>query len=101
LENNKADRTLFVTNLPLACSKKNLQKIFGRCGEIQSINFGVLSDAIKDEHQKDSHTGNGSYAHIVFKSEKSLGNALEENFGDIEIETNVKYGLDSIFFSFF
>jgi ribosomal RNA-processing protein 7 len=61
-------RTLFVTNIPLDATQKDMKKVFQHCGAVESVNLGK-SDGLE--------SGGSRFAHVVFKSEESLEMALE------------------------
>jgi ribosomal RNA-processing protein 7 len=61
-------RTLFVTNIPLDATQKDMKTIFQHCGAVESVSLG----------RKDGlEAGSSRFAHVVFKTEESLEKAME------------------------
>uniref|UniRef100_A0A8C6QTU1 RNA-binding protein 34 n=1 Tax=Nannospalax galili TaxID=1026970 RepID=A0A8C6QTU1_NANGA len=89
-ERLKNERTVFVGNLPVTCSKKKLKSFFKEYGQIESVRFrsampgeGTLSKklaAIKRKFHPDQKSIN---AYVVFKEESAASEALRRNGAQI------------------
>ncbi|XP_059188973.1 RNA-binding protein 34 [Centropristis striata] len=93
----KKNRTVFVGNLPVSCTRKTLQRLFKDKGSIESIRFRsvVREDASMSRKvaaiQRKVHPKKQSVnAYVVFKDEDGVTNALERNGMEIEKDFHIR-----------
>lgn len=96
-ESLKKNRTVFVGNLPISCTKKTLRSLFRDKGSIESIRFRsvVREDpsmsrkvaAIKRKVHPKKQSIN---AYVVFKDEDGITRALERNGMEIEKDFHIR-----------
>uniref|UniRef100_A0A3Q4H328 RNA binding motif protein 34 n=1 Tax=Neolamprologus brichardi TaxID=32507 RepID=A0A3Q4H328_NEOBR len=96
-ESLKKNRTVFVGNLPISCTKKTLRSLFRDKGSIESIRFRsvVREDpsmsrkvaAIKRKVHPKKQSIN---AYVVFKDEDGITKALERNGMEIEKDFHIR-----------
>ncbi|KAI5616620.1 RNA-binding protein 34 isoform X1 [Silurus asotus] len=100
-ERIKQKRTVFVGNLPVNCTKKDLKKLFRDLGAIESVRFrSVLREdptmsrrlaAIRRQVDPKKTSIN---AYVVFKDEDGAANALQRN--GMEIQKDVYIRVDRV-----
>lgn len=89
----QANRTVFVGNLPLSCTKKTLRSLFKDKGTIESIRFRSLvredpsmsrraASIMRKAHPQKQSVN----AYVVFKEEQSATDALDRNGLELEKE---------------
>ncbi|NXN05684.1 RBM34 protein, partial [Sylvia borin] len=85
-----ADRTVFVGNLPVSCTRQVLKSLFKKYGQIQSIRFRSLipaEDTVSKKVAAIKHKvhPNAKFinAYVVFKEECDAQKALKENGTEI------------------
>ncbi|XP_027018546.1 RNA-binding protein 34 isoform X1 [Tachysurus fulvidraco] len=96
-ERIKLKRTVFVGNLPVNCSKKDLKKIFKDVGAIESVRFrSVLREdptmsrrlaAIRRQVDPKKASIN---AYVVFKEDGGAANALQRNGTEIQKDVYIR-----------
>eukprot|EP00029_Vermamoeba_vermiformis_P007337 TRINITY_DN3149_c0_g1_i1.p1 TRINITY_DN3149_c0_g1~~TRINITY_DN3149_c0_g1_i1.p1 ORF type:complete len:328 (-),score=97.68 TRINITY_DN3149_c0_g1_i1:61-1044(-) len=86
LNEEKNKQTVFVSNIPITTTKKELQRVFKKHGEIESVRFRNIAfknpDRLKKLSlmQKDFHDELQTMnAYVVFKEVDSVKKALAEN----------------------
>ncbi|KAF5905181.1 RNA-binding protein 34 [Clarias magur] len=100
-ERIKLKRTVFVGNLPVKCSKKDLKKIFKDVGAIESMRFRsvlredpTMSRKVAAIRRQVDPKKTSINAYVVFKDEAGAANALKRN--GLEIEKDFYIRVDRI-----
>ncbi|MCJ8737504.1 hypothetical protein PDJAM_G00024670 [Pangasius djambal] len=90
-ERIKLKRTVFVGNLPVNCSKKDLKKIFKDLGAIESVRFRsvlredpAMSRRLATIRRQVDPKKTSINAYVVFKEEDGAANALQRNGMEIQ-----------------
>nr|XP_061843974.1 RNA-binding protein 34-like [Nerophis lumbriciformis] len=97
----KAERSVFVGNLPLSCTKKTLRGLFKQDGAIESIRFRSMAPedpsvsrkvaAIKRQAHPLKQSVN---AYVVFQDQDGVAKALKRN--GVELEKDVFIRVDRV-----
>ena len=82
---DKDERTVFVGNLPLTVTKKNIKKLFMQCGQVESLRFRSMAIApgrlpvgvARKVHRQ--LTGSCVNCYVVFESKQAVDRSLELN----------------------
>ena len=82
---DKDERTVFVGNLPLTVTKKNIKKLFMQCGRVESLRFRSMAIApgrlpvgvARKVHRQ--LTGSCVNCYVVFESKQAVDRSLELN----------------------
>ncbi|KAM9460959.1 RNA-binding protein 34 [Clarias gariepinus] len=100
-ERIKLKRTVFVGNLPVNCSKKDLKKIFKDVGAIESMRFRsvlredpTMSRKVAAIRRQVDPKKTSINAYVVFKDEAGAANALQRN--GLEIEKDFYIRVDRV-----
>ncbi|KAB5558949.1 hypothetical protein PHYPO_G00023080 [Pangasianodon hypophthalmus] len=100
-ERIKLKRTVFVGNLPVNCSKKDLKKIFKDLGAIESVRFRsvlredpTMSRRLATIRRQVDPKKTSINAYVVFKDEDGAANALQRN--GMEIQKDLYIRVDQV-----
>ncbi|KAM9769737.1 RNA-binding protein 34 isoform 2-T2 [Menidia menidia] len=93
----KSNRTVFVGNLPISCTKKMLRSLFKEKGSIESIRFRSvvredpsMSRKLAVIKRKIHPQRQNLNAYVVFKDEDGATKALERNGTEIEKDFHIR-----------
>ncbi|KAG7327345.1 hypothetical protein KOW79_008951 [Hemibagrus wyckioides] len=100
-ERIKLKRTVFVGNLPVNCTKKDLKKIFKDLGTIESVRFRsvlredpTMSRRLATIRRQVDAKQASINAYVVFKEEDGAANALQRN--GMEIKKDIYIRVDRV-----
>ena len=79
-EDPKADRTVFVGNVPVDVTKKKLKSLFSDCGKVESVRFrSVVSRRAANSRRPLMQEASRFNAYVVFQDPTSVEDAVKKN----------------------